>query len=88
MQNEDEATYCKKITKEDGQINLEDDPYQNLLKIKAFEEWPTAYFFLGNKRIIITDATIEDNKLKILKVIPEGKREMPFADFMRGQKSL
>jgi methionyl-tRNA formyltransferase len=91
MQNEKEATYCNKIKKEDGelQIDLNDlskNARTNLLKIKAFEDWPTAYFFLDDKRIIITDAEIKDDKLVILKVKPEGKKEMPFADFMHGQK--
>lgn len=103
-QNSDEATFCQKINKEDGelQIDLDDlskNAYQNLLKIKAFEEWPTAYFYTernGKKiRIIITDAALENNlsspnsrqpKLKILKVIPEGKPEMSYQDFLRGQK--
>jgi methionyl-tRNA formyltransferase len=103
MQNENEAVYCQKIKKEDGELKIDlnylsvgEAAYQNLLKIKAFEEWPTAYFFFGRrnlgeggleqKRLIITDATLEDGKLKILKVIPEGKKEMLFADFLRGQK--
>jgi methionyl-tRNA formyltransferase len=89
MQNEKEATYCQKIKKEDGLLNidlnnLEKNARQNLLKIKAFEDWPTAYFFLNGKRIIITDATLENNSLKILRVKPEGKNEMPFEDFLRG----
>ena len=98
IQNEDEAIYCKKVEKEDGeiQIDLNNPPtdkvaYQNLLKIKAFEEWPTAYFFVernGKKmRIIVTDATIKNDILKILKVIPEGKKEMIFEDFLRGWKN-
>lgn len=92
MQNEEEATYCQKIKKEDGelQIDLNDlskNAQQNLLKIKAYEDWPTTYFFHNNKRIIITDATIESGKLKILKVIPEGKKEMLFEDFKRGVKN-
>jgi len=98
MQDESKATYCQKIKKEDGelQIDLNDlskNAHQNLLKIKAFEEWPTAYFFIGQKRIIINDATIEDPstssgqaRLKIVRVIPEGKKEMPFEDFKRGLK--
>jgi methionyl-tRNA formyltransferase len=86
MQNENKATYCKKISKEDGLIKLDDNPRQNLLKIKAFEGWPTAYFFLNTKRIIITDAEIVDAKLQILRVIPEGKKEMSYGDFMRGQR--
>lgn len=86
IQNEDKATYCQKIKKEDGFLDLSDNPLKNLLKIKAFEEWPTSYYFNKEKRIIITDATIEDDKLKILKIIPEGKKEMLYEDFLRGNK--
>jgi methionyl-tRNA formyltransferase len=90
IQNESEATYCKKIKKEDGQIDLQDDPYQNLLKIRALEGWPTTYFYTNRNgrdtRVIVTDAKIENNTLKILKVIPEGKKEMPYEDFLRGTK--
>ncbi|OHB14536.1 MAG: methionyl-tRNA formyltransferase [Candidatus Zambryskibacteria bacterium RIFOXYC1_FULL_39_10] len=93
MQDESKATYCQKIKKEDGelQIDLDNMPtgeiaLKYLCKIKAFEEWPTTYFFLNGKRIIITDATIEDGNLKILRVIPEGKKEMFFEDFKRGIK--
>lgn len=97
MQDESKATYCQKIEKKDGELdidlnNLEKDARQNLLKIKAFEDWPTAYFFLNGKRIIITDAEINPStssrqaKLEILKVKPEGKSEMPFVDFLRGIK--
>src|SRR3989344_2561194 len=88
----------KEVEKEDGeiQIDLNNPPtdkvaYQNLLKIKAFEEWPTAYFFVERNdkkmRVIITDATIKNDILKILKVIPEGKKEMIFEDFLRGWKN-
>lgn len=91
MQAEEKATYCQKIEKKDGELkidlnNLGKNARENLLKIKALQGWPTAYFFLNKKRIIITDATIEDSKLKILKVIPEGKKEMSYEDFLRGQK--
>ena len=105
IQDEKEATYCQKIKKEDGelQIDLNNMPTggearNDLLKIKAFEEWPTTYFFLERNdkkiRVIITDAKLKTDgstgspqaKLEILKVIPEGKKEMPFDDFLRGQK--
>lgn len=86
MQNENEATYCRKIRKEDGFLDLNDDPYKNYLKIKALEGWPGTYFFLDNKRVIIKEATFENGQLKIIKVIPEGKKEMLYSDFLRGQK--
>ena len=87
MQNEAEATFCKKITKEDGLLDLMADPRQNLLKIKALEGWPSAYFFKDNKRIIVTgaDLDIKHGELKIQKVIPEGRKEMLYEDFLRGR---
>lgn len=82
------ATYTKKITKEDGLIDLAGDPVHNFKKIKAFDEWPGAYFFTErngkNIRVRITDATFADDKLTITHVVPEGKKEMPYEDFLRG----
>lgn len=88
-QKEEDATFCTKIEKDNGKLdidleNLEKDAYQNLLKIKAYEGWPGTYFFYKDKRIIIKSAEIIDNKLKLNRVIPEGKKEMSFEDFLRG----
>ncbi|HEY4516263.1 MAG TPA: methionyl-tRNA formyltransferase [Candidatus Paceibacterota bacterium] len=83
-QNNADATYCHKIRKEDGLLDLEGDARKNLLKIKAFAVWPRTYFIKNGKRIIVTDARVEDNKLEIIRVIPEGKKEMPYEDFLRG----
>jgi methionyl-tRNA formyltransferase len=88
VQDQTKATFTKKITKEDGLIELDGDPYQNLLKIRAFVEWPGTYFFAKKNdkqiRVKITDADLDDDKLKINKVIPEGKKEMNYKDFLRG----
>jgi methionyl-tRNA formyltransferase len=86
-QNHAKATLCKKIEKEDAQLNLDDSAELNLRIIRAYHIWPGAYYFLerGNKktRIIIKRAHIEDNKLIIDRIIPEGKKEMNYVDFMR-----
>jgi methionyl-tRNA formyltransferase len=87
-QNNSEATYCRKITKADGEINLGDDGYKNLLKIRAFDGWPGTFFFtrFGGKerRVKIVDAKLDENgTLEILRVIPEGKREMNYEEFLR-----
>lgn len=87
-QDHAQATFCKKISKEDGLLDLADDPMKNLKKIRAFDEWPGAYFFLDHKgkklRVKVTDARIADGKLELLRVIPEGKKEMGYADLLRG----
>ncbi len=87
-QDHTQATFCGKITKEMGEIDLSADPYQNLLKIRAFDGWPGTYFFTekNGKRIRtkITDAELAPNgSLRILSVIPEGKKEMPYDVFIK-----
>lgn len=89
-QNHDRASYIKKITKLSGHIDLADDPLRMYRKIRAFDIWPRAYFLFkrGEKeiRVIATEAHIEEGKLIIDRVIPEGKREMTYAEFLRGQQ--
>jgi methionyl-tRNA formyltransferase len=86
-QNHDIATYTKKFEKEDAEIDLRADAYQNFLKIRAYEGWPTAfaYFERDGKliRVQILDAHFAENRLIIDTVKPEGKREMPYLDFLR-----
>lgn len=83
------ATYCTKITKEMGELDLTADPYQNLLKIRAFDGWPGTFFFTeknGEKiRVKIADATIENSALVITKIIPEGKKETTFTEYFATQ---
>jgi len=81
-QNEKEVSYCKKIKKEDGLINLSDNPIKNYNKFRAYTAWPRTFFFQNNKRIIITDAVLEDKKFVIKKVLPEGKKEINYKDFI------
>ncbi len=89
-QNHNIATYTKKIEKIDGEINLADDPQTNLRKIYAFEQWPNTYFFVEKQnntkvRVIIKDARInEKGELEITRIIPEGKKEMNYRDFLKG----
>ncbi len=89
-QDHTQATFTKKIQKEDGLLNLEESAEKNLRKIRAFDVWPRAYFFteIGGKkiRIIVTDAEIVDGKLIIKKVLPEGQNEMPYEEFLKRTK--
>lgn len=86
-QDHSKATYTKKITKENGLIDLNANPYENFRKIQAFHQWPQAYFFIKhdgkNIRIKVTDATYNGH-LTIKKVIPEGKKEMSYEAFTQG----
>ncbi|MFA5652216.1 MAG: methionyl-tRNA formyltransferase [Candidatus Paceibacterota bacterium] len=89
-QNDSQATFTKKVEKQDGFLDLNSDAHKNYLKILAYEDWPKTYFEIekngGKMRVIITKADWKEGKLEILKVIPEGKKEMSYTDFLRGLK--
>ncbi len=86
-QNHDLATFCGKLGKEDGLLDLSADPYKNVLKVRALEGWPGTYAFFeraGKKiRAQILDAHLENAHLVIDTVKPEGKNEMDYATFLR-----
>jgi methionyl-tRNA formyltransferase len=87
-QDHSAATYTEKIKKEDGLIDLAADGYQNYLKYSAYDEWPGVYFFVDRAgikvRVKVTDAAYERGTFIPLKVVPEGKKEMPYDTFLRG----
>lgn len=86
-QNEQEATFCKKIKKEDGLVDTENESADTLYnKYRAYNKWPRIYFFQDNKRIIITEAKLEDKKFILKKVIPEGKKETTWEEYLKTKK--
>jgi len=91
-QDHDKATFTKKIKKEDALIDWNDDQKLIERKIRAFYPWPGAYFFLEKDgkplRIIVTKASLKEGKLYLEKIKPEGKKEMMFSDFIKGNPEL
>lgn len=86
-QKHDEATYTKKIVKEDGLIDLSDDAETNWRKFRSYYGWPGIYFFTKNGlRIKITDAEFKKGEFKIKKVIPEGKKETDYDKFLENSQ--
>jgi methionyl-tRNA formyltransferase len=98
-QNHTEATFTKKVEKNDGLLDLEmSKPFENYLKTKAYYPWPGTFFFIAKDdhptspelrgtrkiRVIIKESEYKDDTFHILKVIPEGKKEMSYEDFLRG----
>ena len=94
-QEHTKATICKKITKELGEIKLEDNANEARNKFRALTPWPSLYFFIkhNKKNIRVKVAKVDlikdiNEKSKaediILSVIPEGKKEMDWESFKRG----
>jgi methionyl-tRNA formyltransferase len=86
-QNEEFATHCGKMTKADGEINPNGNPIENDRKFRAYFVWPGTYFFIekNNKksRIIVKDAAFLNGKFLIKRVLPEGKKEISYEEFLR-----
>ncbi|OHA89945.1 MAG: hypothetical protein A3F53_02465 [Candidatus Zambryskibacteria bacterium RIFCSPHIGHO2_12_FULL_48_10] len=88
-QDHSTATYVKMVKKEDGLLDLNDDPEKNLRKVLAYSTRPGAYIFFRKKngeeiRVVVRNAKIIENQFIPTRVIPAGKKEMDWQDFLRG----
>lgn len=84
-QEHSQATYTSKLNKAHGELALDPfslprgaDAYAALLKIRGLAGWPGCYFFYNEQRIKITEATVIDDQLHLIRVIPAGKKEVDF----------
>lgn len=95
-QNEEEVSYTKILTREDGKIDLNQTAAEIEKKVRAFYPWPGAWTILNNKRVKIIKAKVTEKKDEALKtakgfllpetVQPEGKRPMSWKEFLKGNK--
>ena len=68
-QDDDKATFTKKITKEMGKINFNQSKEEIINKIRAFVEFPKAYFSYKNENVKILKASpveIENPKISFV----------------------
>jgi len=80
-QDHSKATFCNKFKSNDALIDLDGDAQENFLKIQAFDKWPKAHYFSAQdgknkKRILIKKARLENGKLILEKILPEGESEI------------
>ena len=90
-QDHDSATYCGKLKKADSELNI--DPlklptgkYATICwhTIQAFAGIGETFFVHENKRVKITKAErTTGGSLRLLRVIPEGKSEMDFSQYLQ-----
>lgn len=80
------ATRCGKMVKEDGDIT-DDNDATRLRKYRAYAVWPRTYFYTERAgariRVKVAAAHGESERFVIDRVVPEGRREMSYADFLR-----
>ena len=73
-QNEAQATYCQKIEKSDGEIQLFETPLSEVYaKYRAFALRPKTRFTLNGKTIIVEKLVIEEEKLHVTDPLDKGE---------------
>jgi methionyl-tRNA formyltransferase len=88
-QDHTRATFTKKITKEHGLVDTEKEPGTELwAKFRAYTPWPGLYFFKEHTdgtqiRIKIKTAHHEGEQFVVDTVIPEGKKEISYKDYLK-----
>jgi len=59
-QDENQASYAKKITKQEANINWQQSAVEIERKVRAFNAWPVAYTYFGQQRLRIWQAEVSD----------------------------
>lgn len=58
-QDEKKVTHCKKLEKQDGQIDWEQSAEDSFNRFRAFSPWPGSFTFLAGKRLAITEMDLD-----------------------------
>jgi len=74
-QDASQATRAKKIQKTDGELDLAADARENWNKYRAYADSVGTYFFKDGTRYKVTSAAFAGGAFRVLRVIPEGKKE-------------
>jgi methionyl-tRNA formyltransferase len=88
-QPHEEATYTKKVSKDDGVLRPEEETAQYMeRKIRAYQGWPRTWLLHRKKRLLIDVAHLESENGSVLlvpdQVQPEGGSRMSFAAYCAG----
>jgi methionyl-tRNA formyltransferase len=77
-QDHDLATYSEKIEKKHGELLDKDTDETKWRKYRAYAGWPGVFYFEDGKRVKVTQASFQNGKFQIEKIIPEGKKEQEY----------
>ena len=78
VQDSSLATRAYKIKKEDGLLDLNAPAKDNWKKYRAYADSIGTYFFEDEKRMKITKAEFVKDEFRVLRVIPEDKKEINY----------
>jgi methionyl-tRNA formyltransferase len=83
-QDDEGATYAEKITAADRELDWDDQPEEQLNKVRALSPHIGARAVLHGRPVTIWKARVAGARLEPLEVQPDGKRRMTYDEFQRG----
>ena len=75
----------KKLSKADADITNDDDVTRDR-KYHAYYGWPGVFIMDGETRLKITKASHIDNVFTIETIVPAGKNEMAYCQYLENKK--
>ncbi len=86
-QSDDGATYAEKLTAADRELDLAGDPEEIVRRIRALSPHIGARAELDGRRVTIWQAKVDGGRVLPEVVQPDGRRRMPYEDYLRGLRS-
>ncbi|MBI2050654.1 MAG: methionyl-tRNA formyltransferase [Parcubacteria group bacterium] len=80
-QNDEQASYTRKLTKQDGRIDWSKPASAISAQVRAMNPWPGAWTEWENKKLIIWSMRKDGTPAEVQL---EAKKRMAFSEFMRG----
>ena len=78
QQKEEEATYCSKISREDGQVSFKNQSAKGIYDTyRAYSPWPGIFTFYEGKRLVFEEIEFHDETapwFEVGKIIKNGKK--------------
>ena len=76
------ATHFGKYEKSAGELSLDAPAEENWNKYRAFADTIGTHFFKDGLRVKVTRASLQDGKFVIERVVPEGRQEIDYGEFV------
>jgi methionyl-tRNA formyltransferase len=82
-QDHSQATYCKKIEKEDGLVDWSKSAEEIHHMWQAYTPWPGIYTMYEGKRLLLEKVSLSRHREE--RSGPENKNEIPYSDWIASQ---
>jgi methionyl-tRNA formyltransferase len=83
-QSDEGVTYAEKITAADRELDWDRPALELHNRVRALSPHIGARGIVEERRVLVWRTRVDDGRLEVLDVQPEGKRRMTYEEFLRG----